>query len=496
MRNVPRMQYPEKTGAGDSLYWLLAAALFGAQVVFSLRSMNQIRYEELMESVRNVYLLQYRTVYNGASTNIGWYGLLLCVYNCIGFGLHTAKIVRLALDCVSIFCLAHVLRNVMGAARAWLPLVTVCLSPIFLYFNMMQGGFGLDLQYLPICLFLATKLDFERKWPVVALQAVLWGLVMIACMSYPVFVLYLPVLIILYLRQLRRGAEMRGALCVTGNALVSIAAFMVPLAAGFLYVKNRGILVYDPITTKGMFRGGGNIYPDLSTLVGCLKVVFRELFVKGQGYHLELSRTEFSGVTGMVPVVFVMAAGLVLFFTRRSFRPILLLCGLLLAINCILPNLDATAPGIRRCTGILAALYALYVIVWYYLSGRNALPLACKWAGILMCVLLPAHHLLAYPENLAGLATPSIFRVQVWYEVKSTPAESLQFWLHHTEEGKGLLLVDGFGKPVTRYTEIYYALAGYRRWNRLKETPLMAYDVKSGRYIPLSRELFAWGYIY
>ncbi len=496
MRNLPRKYFPERAGAGDSLYWLLAALLFGLQVIYSLRSMNQICYEELMESVRNVYLLQHRTVYNGASTNIGWYGLLLCVYNCVGFELHTAKIVRLAIDLVSIFCLAHVLRNVMGARRAWLPLMTICLSPIFLYFNMMQGGLGFDLQYFPICLFLITKLDFDTKWPVVAVQIMLWGLVMLACTSYPVFVLYLPIMIILYFRQLGQGAKPRGALYVTGNALLSITAFLAPLAAGFLYVTNRSILVYDPLTTRGIFRGGGGMHPDLSNLIRCLKVVVSELFVKGQGYHLELSRTEFSGVTGIVPVVFVMTAGLVLFFTKRSFRSILLLCWLLLAINLILPNLDANAPGIRRCTGALAAFYALYAVVWYYMSGRETRSLVFTWTGILMCALLPIHHLLAYTENLSGLAKPSMYRVQVWYDVKPTAAESLRFWLTHTEEGKGLLLIDKTGRPVTRYTEIYYALAGYRRWNRLKETPIMAYDVKSGKYIPLSIELFNGGYFY
>ena len=486
LQNLSSKSISGKTGATVSLYWWLAALLFGLQAVYSFRSMNQIRYEELMESVRNVYLLQHRIVYNGASTNIGWYGLLLFVYNCFGFGLHTAKIVRLAIHLVSIFCLAGVLRNLMGAGRAWLPLITIELSPIFLYFSMMQGGYGFDLQYFPICLFLVTKLNFDKKWLVAIIQIALWGLVMIACTSYPVFILYLPVLIILYLRQLGKRAKMRGALYVTGNVLLSIAAFMVPLLVGFLYVKNRSILVYDPVTTRGLFRGGGGIKPDLSALAGCLKVVFRELVVRGQGYHFELSRTEFSGATGIIPVAFVMIAGIVLFFTRRSLRLVLLLSWLLLVLNLILPNLDMNAPGIRRCTGILAAIYAVYAIVWYYLTGRETRPAGLKWAGILICLLLPIHHLLAYPENLSNLDNPSIYRVIVWYDVKSTPSESLDFWLKHTEEGKGLMLIDGLGRPVDQYEEIYYALAGYRWWNHLKEKPIMAYDGKSGKYIPLS----------
>lgn len=475
----------ENAYAVASFYWLIAALLFALQAVYTFRSMNQIRYEELMESVRNVYLFQYRVVFNGASTNIGWYGLLMFVYNCFGFGLNTAKIVRLAIHLASIFCLAGALRSLMGTGRALLPLITICLSPIFIYFSMMQGGYGFDLQYFPICLFLVTRLDFDRKWLVVVAQAALWGVAMIACMSYPAFILYLPVLGILYLRQLLKGAGTRGAMHAAGSMLLSIAAFVLPLLVGFLYVTNRNVLIYDPETQKGIFRGGGSMHLDPSAVVVCLKVVFRELFLRGQGYHFELARTEFSGVLGFVPVAFVMIAGIVLFFTRRSLRFILALGWLLLVLNLILPNLDVNAPGVRRCTGIVAAIYAVYAVVWYYLTGREVRSVALKWGGALICLLLPVHHLLAYPANLSYLDKPSIYRVIVWYGVRPTPAESLDFWLNYTEAGNALKVVDEFGNPIDRYEEIYCALVGYRLWNRLGKKPVIAYDESSGQALPL-----------
>jgi len=475
-----------KALAGTLFYWLLAALLFALQAVYTFRSMSQIRYEGLMESVYNVYLFQHRIVYDGASTNIGWYGLLLCVYNTFGFGLNTAKFVRLAIQLVSILCLAGILRSLMGAARAWLPLAAFCLSPILLYFNMMQCTYGLDLQYFPICLFLVMKLDLDKKWAAAVLQAVLWGLAMIACMSYPVFVLYVPVLVILYLRQIGKRVTKSGAGYVIGNVLLSLAAFVAPLLIGFLYVTNRSILIYDPATTRGLFRGGGGIHPGISALVGCLKVVLRELFLEGQGYHFELARTEFSGATGIVPVAFVMIAGVVLFFKSKSLRLVLLLSWLLLALNLVLPNMDVNAPGVRRCTGILAAIYAIYAVVWYYLTNLETRYAVLKWAGILICLILPLHHLLAYPKNLSNLDKPSLYRVAVWYEDKATPSASLDFWLKHTEEGKGLMCVDERGKPeMGRYDEICYALAGYRLWNGLEEKPILVYDANSGKYIPL-----------
>ncbi|MEJ2745346.1 MAG: hypothetical protein P8123_06640 [bacterium] len=226
-----------------------------------------------------------------------------------------------------------------------------------------------------------------------------------------------------------------------------------------------------------------------------MKVVFRELFLKGQGYHLELAHTEFSGAIGIIPVVFVVIVGIVLFFTRRSLRFVLALSCLLLVLNLILPNLDINAPGVRRCTGMLAAFYAVYAVVWYYLTGLDARLAELKRAGILICLLLPVHHLLAYPGNLANLDKPSTYRVIVWYSVKPTPSEALDFWLQYVEDGNGLKLVDKSGKPVDRYEEIYCAIAGYWYWNRIKEKPIMAYDEGCGRFVPLAgyTKLFSHG---
>ena len=79
------------------LYWSLPLVLFALQLVYTTNSTNQIRYEELAESVRNVWWLQNGTIYDGVSSNVGWYGTLLLVYKFFGFSIFTAKYFRLVL---------------------------------------------------------------------------------------------------------------------------------------------------------------------------------------------------------------------------------------------------------------------------------------------------------------------------------------------------------------------------------------------------------------
>src|SRR5712691_6154053 len=115
------------------LYWTLPLLLFLLQVAFTLHSLPQLRYEELAESVRNVYWLEHRTTYDGISSNVGWYGTLLVAYRLFGFCLYGAKFVRLFLSFFSLLALAAVLAKYLPAQRAWLPLLVAGLSPTLLY---------------------------------------------------------------------------------------------------------------------------------------------------------------------------------------------------------------------------------------------------------------------------------------------------------------------------------------------------------------------------
>src|SRR5438105_4332756 len=113
-------------------YWSLPLLLAGIQYWVSATSMHQIRYEELAESVRNVFWLSHRLVYDGVSSNVGWYGTLLIVYKLFGFSLYSAKFVRLGLHFIGLLCAADILRRCMDVRMGIVPLVVIGLSPTLL----------------------------------------------------------------------------------------------------------------------------------------------------------------------------------------------------------------------------------------------------------------------------------------------------------------------------------------------------------------------------
>ena len=145
------------------LYWLTFTLLFMLQAKYTFSSLNQIRYEELAESVRNVYWLEHHLIYDGVSSNIGWYALVLLTYKIFGFMLFSGKYLRLLISLGSLFCLATLLKHYLGLKKALVPLITIGLSPTLLYFTTLQTTYGLDLQMLPICLFLLMIINQEHR---------------------------------------------------------------------------------------------------------------------------------------------------------------------------------------------------------------------------------------------------------------------------------------------------------------------------------------------
>ena len=116
----------------DKLFWLVPFVLCILQAWQTYAAWDRIRYEDLAESIRNVYWLEHREIYDGVSSNIGWYAILLFVYKTFGFSLHTAKIVKLALYTLSIFALGWTLKRSLGHKQSLLPLIALGLSPSWL----------------------------------------------------------------------------------------------------------------------------------------------------------------------------------------------------------------------------------------------------------------------------------------------------------------------------------------------------------------------------
>src|SRR6516225_2390686 len=146
-------------------YWSLPVVLTCVQYWVTATSMHEIRYEELAESVRNVFWLSHRLVYDGVSSNVGWYGLLLFVYQLFGFSLFSAKFVKLGLYLIGISCAADILRRFMDVRTAIVPLIAIGLSPTLLYMEALQTSYGVDLPYAAICLWLVLSIRPHAQSP-------------------------------------------------------------------------------------------------------------------------------------------------------------------------------------------------------------------------------------------------------------------------------------------------------------------------------------------
>ena len=189
-------------------FWLLPVLLTCVQAAWVAHADRTLRFEEVAEGVRNVYWLQHGALYDGISTNVGWYGLLLLAYRLFGFSLYSAQWVRVGLYAGAVVCLAFVLRRRagrsrvglgLGPGRAAVPLVAAGLSPSVLFFDTLGTSFGTDLLYLPYLLALLALLPAARPVADGLLRVAFWALAMVAWMSYPVFAFYLPALVLAYL---------------------------------------------------------------------------------------------------------------------------------------------------------------------------------------------------------------------------------------------------------------------------------------------------------
>lgn len=496
------------------IYWLIPLGLVALQWVATSTSMRNIRYEELAESVRNVYWLDHRLLYDGISSNVGWYGTLLIVYKLFGFSLFKARCVRLVLHLVGLFCVANLLRRVMGVRVAGVPLLVIGLSPTLLYFNTMQTSYGVDLPYAAICLWLLYWIRFCSIAD--AFKCFAFGTIaMVAAMSYPTFLLYLPSLVLIGVWHWRNNSAAVINRSKITYLLSSIAGFVLPLFVSIFFLQSARLLIHDPVTGAGLFRGGGHLGFDGSSFRQSLMTCFRDLLAKGNSYYFDVTQPEFSGAGAISSLVCIALASIYLIATRR----INLFVGgaivLTLLISLILPNLDVGgAAGIRRCTGLLAAFYALFATVWNYFTQNNFRSVWLRRCGILLCLLLPLSHTLKYRALLSDIAQPNPELEQtgftidqtptgpnisflpgasvIWFSAKSNPVESLAYFLDLTQAGEPLQCLDEQNRPgPCRYAEIYAAIAGYRSWNRLPEKEIRAWDWKSGTVITLRPSLWA-----
>lgn len=474
------------------LYWTIPVILFFAQLLFTINSLNQIRYEELAESVRNVFWLQKGLIYDGISSNVGWYGLLLIVYNIFGFGLNSAKFVRLIIQLLSLFSLTALLNKYLGFKKAWLPLLAIGLSPTLLYFNTLQTSYGIDLNYLIISVYILTKINFNNGFFDEVKQGSFWFFNMIAWLSYPTFIFYLPSLTILYFWRLSK--KVNGKLLILKKLLLNMLYFLLPVIVILLYLKNPNTLLYDPIAKSGIFRGAGMLTFNLNIYYNNLAGFLKDLFYKGSSYNFELAKADFSGFYPVITLITVFITSIFLFFKEKEYRRLILLVYITLIFTLLFANLtfDPTQrPGLRRDTPILASVYALFTITWFYISSKK-FKTWIKWSFLIIYLLLPIHNFMVYPYNLEALGNPSAYQYRAWFGTSDTPSDSLEMLVDRIKvQDLSLSCETRSGKPTfCRYNETYAAVAGTCLWNKLTCKSILGYDGKQQKFIPISTKLW------
>jgi hypothetical protein len=473
-------------------YWSLPLLLTGVQYWVTITSMHEIRYEELTESVRNVFWLSHRLVYDGVSSNVGWYGMLLIIYKLFGFSLFSAKFVKLGLHFLGLICTADILRRFMGIRTAIVPLIAIGLSPTLLYMESLQTGFGIDLPYCALCLWLVLSVRPDAHSPLELGKTFACGvLAMIGAMSYPAFLLYWPSLLLVWVWQMRRNECVEPS-AWAAQALSAIAGLALPLVIAFTYVVTPRLLFWDPATHAGLFRGGGHF--GYGALRYSLSVVLHDLLVQGQSYYFQVTRPDFSGPLAIAGLCWVVATTIYLLLKRQIDTTILLAALLLLALSLVVPSLSVDQDtGIRRSTGILAAYFVLFSVAWYFY--RAAAPPTMIWvrrSGALLCLLLLADHALKLPSLVHDLAGHHAEKDVDWFSIAATPTKSFEVLLERLDKGQPLSCpIDDQGRAIPcHYQEVYAAIAGYRLWNSHSTAEIHALDWKTGGDIVLTPSLW------
>jgi hypothetical protein len=455
---------------------LVLGGLIGLQAFVSATSRSHICYEELAEAVRNVFWLDERTIYDGVSSNVGWYGLLLVVYKVFGFQLYFAKCVRLALSVAGLLSAWALLRRPLGRFGWIVPLLALGLSPTVIHFTTLETSMGTDLAAWLVIAWLVQSFEPSGKPTSYLRLGLIFVLSMVASMMYPTFLFYLPALGLWTLWKLRPAPWRARGIYVA----LAGAAFLLPMALPFLYLRDPKLLLFDPASGgKGIFRGGGQLAFEPARALENLAATLRDLFQAGHTYYFNnIRQPEFSGTLGLVCVAVLVTGSFAAFAMDRSLRLALGLAWVLILTNLIFGSISGGPPGLRRASGVVAGLLLVFAALWAFglrQSERNGK----AWGLLAALALLPLHHALVFSRNLRALDEPGCLE-ESWFRTRATPDASLAYWVEQTETSPASL------PSSDRYAEIYAALNGYRRWNHLPERELRAPRPGDHRLVTLS----------
>ncbi len=548
-------------------YWLLPIVMFIPQVFMTLHTANQFRFEELIESVQSVYWFDHRIIISGLHVNVGWYAFLLLLYKLFGFSLYTGRIAYLVVNFVGLFALAILLRRFFDVKIASLLLCTIAFCPTLLFITALSMHWAMTIYLMIIIVLLLVVLDFKKRKLSLLITSVIFLLMMICWFFYQAVVFYLPSLFLFYLWKMRMSSRAQTITSVRGDLphrdkkiavsaqynrpprndtllYLAVAAvfFLLPVVMLFLYIKNTQMLIFDPQTGSGLFRGGGTFTLSDRIFSSSWSDFLRDFFVKGVSHHFEVAKADFSDVYPILTLIFVFGVCIKLLRDSR-YKLYVGLAFLVICFDAVIfsTTSDLGLPGMKRVTPLLVSIYFLWVVVWHYFthpapsvipvlhhevdsplggktgiqngigsripvrddkkqiatSSQRARPRNDKRViGIyLVLSLFTLHHLFVYPQNLAHIADPSPFKVADWFD-EQYPEKSIDTFVSMAQ--KKDLKLDC--RPITEkfgactYDFIYPAVAGSCTWNNKHCHKILGYDTKTQTFIPLSIALWQQGY--
>ncbi len=445
------------------------------QLIMSLNSFNQMRFEEFYEAVAGPFWFAQRQIISGLHVNVGWYGFLVVVYNIFGFSLHTGKIIYLVMAFFSNFALFYLLRRFFKVWMATLILLTITLSPTYLYMNALNLHWALTFHILIVILLLLHFLDFKKKKLSLIITGGIFFLMMWGWLAYQAFVFYIPSLMIFYWWKYRSHlggvkAHPRGVRL----AVVAATAFLLPLIMLFAYVDNRHILIADTEAGGGLFRGGGQFEFSENVFSQAWTDLISDFFVKGVSHHYEVAQAEFSLIFPILTLVLIAYTLFIIFSTAKIMKKLILLSLLVIVFDIFVfsTTSDLGLPGMKRLTPMLVSIYFLWVISLYYL-GRLPRPFGARndkgrLIGVVILSLLTIHHLIVYPINLAYIKEPSPFKVADWFD-EENPQKTVDEYVKIAQKQDLLLdcrpIIEKFGD--CSYDFIYPAVSGSCQWGHL-----------------------------
>jgi len=474
------------------LYLSLFLFLVIAQIGMALNSVSQIRHEELAESVRNVWWLQNHQIYDGISSNIGWYGTLLLQYNIFGFSIYGAKVLKALIQIISLAFLFKIALTFISKKIAWIPLMIYGLSPSVLFFSTLQTSFGVDVPYSIIAVYLLLAIPKTNSKKQI-LSAIFFGFfLMLASMSYPSFILYLPIFFILFLVKFWR--DKKRLLLLIGSGIIGAIS---PLVISFLYLSNPTKLFYDPAVNSGIFRGGGG-FPDnttemISNINGGARIVLKDLFLIPTSYYFEVARVEFSHILSLVSVLTIVVTSLaaIIIGIKRKNREWWYGAMLLSALpfGLAISTISSWFPGLRRSTILISVFYALvFWLCWYLFKKQSQSKI--NYLVLLPMIFLLFHHLKVYPDNFKALLTPSEHAESNCFSVLARLDLSLQQLIGKSKESGLISTSNQSNSNECRLAEIYSATAGSCYWNNLGCSTLKWHDPSINKEIILSIQLW------